>query len=297
MSEIMDIGAAMEEAMNNKFADVKVEGLSAQDDGSVSMKVTVKDPKESDTCKASDTEDADVKQADMSAREKAVGAFTDASAECDGADATDDDDETQDSGSKGPWVVNGTELDYQELVSMVSQADVPYPEDRSGDNLAEVLENAAADGATAADSENDTPEDDGGNDVSKKGDKFHQKGRKSRAYLVNNGVPADNVKTCNKHREKYGECHTEGCVYGAKSKSTGYCGGCTNQELNGQKGIKNAESSDNSGSSQAENDSTADRVKKVKDSFGVSPTMAREAVEAVNDGLAGSELAYIEAQE
>lgn len=241
--------------------------------------------------------DADVKESGMSAKNKALAGFTDTTPEDESADATDDDDddddETQDSGSKGPWMVNGEELTYQELPSMVSNLDVPYPDDRSGDNLAQVLRDAAAAPSTTENSETDTPADTGSDDTSKEGDKFHRKGRKSRSYLTNNGVSANNVETCNNHREKFGECHTKGCVYGAKSESTGYCGGCTNQELNGQKGIKNTDVSDNSGSSQSETDSTAERVKKVKEAFPVSPTMARQAVEAVNDGLVESEGAYI----
>lgn len=159
------------------------------------------------------------------------------------------------------WVVNGEELDYNGLQTAVSNSDMSYPENRNGDNLAEMLNQGAKAPETTEDGQSETDDEDTTETTEQP-----SQGVMSEESLLEAGIDKGQIEKIQKYQRKNGICTHSECVYGANQDSD-YC--ASHESSKGQNG--------STGGSNGQ--SNADKVQEVKAHFEeVETSIQAEAV-------------------
>lgn len=200
MAEKFQKLAAVLSAEDNGLENVEIKYADGCADGTHDILMNAQIASEAETPQKDETEESDVKEIDWSLGPDGSGSDTER------ADEQDDDPSL--------WTVKGRELEYNDLQQAVSESEMDYPDDTSGDNLAEMLRSAASAPDT---DEQDTENDE--SDVSKESDTNEQNDGVSDEYLIREGVKAKHVEDVKVQREKYGICGAEGCEYGCQEGS------------------------------------------------------------------------------
>jgi len=150
MSEIPNVATAADSAATTRFETVEIRGVEACDDGSYNVTLNVAGIKDAPTYQETDADETGSQDwvdhpehPDPNPREDPAG-----------AEADDDDHHPDAGGTDGiptrtvedrtEWQVEGRYLSYNELQKMVGNLEIPYPDDTSGENLAETLKTAAS---------------------------------------------------------------------------------------------------------------------------------------------------------
>jgi hypothetical protein len=108
--------------------------------------------------------------------------------------------------------------------------------------------------------------------------------------LLEAGVKEDHLDKCLELRKENGECAEEECRYGANEDSD-YCASHSKSGSN-----SNDDDSSGSNSNAVDEESTADRVQKVKELLNTDIQTAKEAVEAKKNGMVSTESEYLKMQ-
>jgi hypothetical protein len=256
MSDLSKVLAEWQSAETSGFEVAELKAVAAAEDGMTEVTLLVKERDDDATCNEDDTADEQCNDDDTT---------TDSEGTRENTDTSEDDGE--DGSGRATWTVNGREFGYNELCTAVSEAEVPYPDDTSGDNLAETLQRAA----TLENQEKQTDE----TDTSNESDTNDENEWPDAEYLRNNGVEEKYVETVREHAANgCSQCQEEGCAFAANGEDADYC-------INHPDGDS---SGDNDGESTPEGSAPADDVEKVSELYDISITTAEAVVFRVSKG-------------
>jgi hypothetical protein len=131
-------------------------------------------------------------------------------------DISEADEDTTEGGE-----VHLEEMEYNDLLALISEADVDYPEDSSKAGLLEAAEDiedvstVIEDDEDISEADEDVTEGDDDEDTIEDGE--NEEDSISDAELVEAGVKESNIEDVRKYRSKNGVCSEENCPYGANN--------------------------------------------------------------------------------